>query len=434
MRPDVVTRYRVGLDHGPRFFWRKGSNPKPYGTWRLGEAEDEGYIILCEGETDAAACWQHGLPALGIPGATSWKSEWAEYLARVPTVYAWQEPGAAGAKFVEALARDLPEVYVIQAPAEAKDPCQLAQQDPESFFGRMLGLMAEAEPPPCLEEDAVLFTATSLNGTQDDDDPWCAEAERLFPVPPGQKPAMHGVARYSERDGELIFLNHVSNNWNFEVNAVYKRRHVYRNVGPRLVVRPGPWFERSFPLDDWSDSAREALKEHISRLGKRDGAKYLYFWIDNLLSAGVVRVLTDAPLPDWEPAGDIAQWLAAGLAAITPVYQGKGKRFRPYGGSRELTTRAEEVNEDDRGRWKTIAISQDPMDFVQVQAVNIAQGRDSRLVRRYWRRSQWGSGLVVKVNSLEDARELVECVGGFYLTRQAYAGEPREETTVSDTS
>ncbi len=33
------------------------------------------------------------IPALGIPGAKNWKSEWAEYLEGIGSIYVWQEPG-----------------------------------------------------------------------------------------------------------------------------------------------------------------------------------------------------------------------------------------------------------------------------------------------------------------------------------------------------
>ena len=85
---EVAVRMRIALTGAERFRWRTGSRLHPYGLWRLPES---GYILLFEGESDTQTAWFHDLPALGIPGATNWKRDWAEYLSGL-TVYIWQEP------------------------------------------------------------------------------------------------------------------------------------------------------------------------------------------------------------------------------------------------------------------------------------------------------------------------------------------------------
>ncbi len=43
----------------------------PYGLDRLSRSRENGpFLIIVEGESDCWTCWHHGLPALGIPGAT----------------------------------------------------------------------------------------------------------------------------------------------------------------------------------------------------------------------------------------------------------------------------------------------------------------------------------------------------------------------------
>ena len=59
--------------------------------------------------------WHHGFPALGIPGAMSWKPEWAEFLNDFPTIYLCVEPDKAGQALLGKLANSplAPKVHVI---------------------------------------------------------------------------------------------------------------------------------------------------------------------------------------------------------------------------------------------------------------------------------------------------------------------------------
>lgn len=68
----------------------------PYGLWKLDEAETVGYLLIGEGESDAWTCWRHGIPFLGIPGATNDTClEWIDVkqeFGKIPRVYILQEP------------------------------------------------------------------------------------------------------------------------------------------------------------------------------------------------------------------------------------------------------------------------------------------------------------------------------------------------------
>ena len=63
-----------------------------YGLWRLEKIRKAGYVVLVEGESDAQTLWYHKLPALGISGASDWKSEWSSHLEGVERIYAVIEP------------------------------------------------------------------------------------------------------------------------------------------------------------------------------------------------------------------------------------------------------------------------------------------------------------------------------------------------------
>ncbi len=113
---------------GGRFRWRAGDKVHLYGLDRLDSAHERGWVLLVEGESDCWTCWQHGLPALGIPGKTTWRSEWVAKLAGLDT-YVWREPDAED--LVERMAPDLPNLRVIVAPQGTKDlsEAHLAGQD-----------------------------------------------------------------------------------------------------------------------------------------------------------------------------------------------------------------------------------------------------------------------------------------------------------------
>ena len=117
---ETAARFRINMTGERRFIWRKGSKAQPYGLWRLKEAQRAGYIYLVEGESDAQTLWSYGLPALGIPGATTYKSEWAEYTEGL-TVYVWQEPDQGGTSFVGDVGAANPEARILQAPEGRKD-------------------------------------------------------------------------------------------------------------------------------------------------------------------------------------------------------------------------------------------------------------------------------------------------------------------------
>jgi hypothetical protein len=97
---DGPVRFRLRLEKGPegdeRFKWKTGSKAIPYGLWRLDRARAHGYIVLVEGESDAQTLWFHDYPALGVPGANTWRDDWTVFLDGFPVVYAVVEPDRGG--------------------------------------------------------------------------------------------------------------------------------------------------------------------------------------------------------------------------------------------------------------------------------------------------------------------------------------------------
>jgi len=97
---EAAVRIRIRLEKGAtdeRFLWRKGSRPLLYGIPRLDQAREAGYVVLVEGESDCHTLWHHGIPAVGIPGATNWKEERdAAHLAGIDRIYVVLEGDTGG--------------------------------------------------------------------------------------------------------------------------------------------------------------------------------------------------------------------------------------------------------------------------------------------------------------------------------------------------
>ncbi|PLS83446.1 MAG: hypothetical protein CYG60_21995, partial [Actinobacteria bacterium] len=93
---EAAVRFRIALEKSEegddRFRWRTGSKAQLYGLWKLERIKEAGYVVLVEGESDAQTLWCHGIPALGVPGASNWKPEWSEHLEGLERIYAVVEP------------------------------------------------------------------------------------------------------------------------------------------------------------------------------------------------------------------------------------------------------------------------------------------------------------------------------------------------------
>jgi len=150
---EAAVRFRTALEKSEdridnRFRWRKGSKAMLYGLERQEKIEKAGYVVLVEGESDAQTLWHQGIAALGIPGASNWKAEWAEYLDGLTRLYVVKEPDEGG----ETLLRDLAacesirdRLYVVEL-EEHKDASSLYMDDQASFKERFEARLRAATP------------------------------------------------------------------------------------------------------------------------------------------------------------------------------------------------------------------------------------------------------------------------------------------------
>jgi hypothetical protein len=147
----IATRFRLALTKGTdgdnRFAWKRGDKPQPYGLARLADAREAGHIVLDEGESDTQTLWFNKYPALGIPGADSWRKEWAKYLDGIALIYVVIEPDAGGAAVRRWLAsssiRDRARLVDL---GDFKDPSGLYLDDPARFRERFDASLAAAVP------------------------------------------------------------------------------------------------------------------------------------------------------------------------------------------------------------------------------------------------------------------------------------------------
>ncbi len=128
---------------GRKFWWEAGTKPPLYGLELLAEVTGDTAVIIVEGESDVHVLTAHGFTAVGVPGAANWKPEFAHTLKR-HHVFVWQEPDAAGRKFVAAVTRDLPGAKVIVPPPGLKDARDLHLVDRDHFDERIQALLEVA--------------------------------------------------------------------------------------------------------------------------------------------------------------------------------------------------------------------------------------------------------------------------------------------------
>jgi DNA-binding transcriptional ArsR family regulator len=142
-----AVQYRCALEGANRFRWRQGDTPCLYGLWRLCEWTGSDTLYLCEGTSDTWTLWHADLPALGIPSASTWKSEWWREVEGFQRIALIPDADAAGRQLVEKLAETCPDhlqerVYVLHLPEGVKDANELWQQvdaDPERFREALAG-------------------------------------------------------------------------------------------------------------------------------------------------------------------------------------------------------------------------------------------------------------------------------------------------------
>lgn len=103
------------LSEAPKYMGRPGVETLMYGV--LAFQKDSPFIAVCEGELDALVLEEMvGIPAVGIPGANSWKGYYRRAFEDYDRVYVFADGDQAGRDFAKKVASVLDTAVVIQMP------------------------------------------------------------------------------------------------------------------------------------------------------------------------------------------------------------------------------------------------------------------------------------------------------------------------------
>lgn len=210
----VCIRQRYHPASPKRFSWKRGSKIIPYGLWKLGEAKEKGFLILVEGESDAQTLWFHQIPALGIPGATTWKDEWIQFVRDIPILYIFVEPDQGGAAFLKEIGKSLLKseypgtVYKISCEGFKDISDMHIQCSAEDFVQNLEDMYENAE---LVDLQALRFDLE--NGVEIESAPVKAK------VPAGWRVSEEGILRKNERTEEwelicatpVLFMSQLEN-------------------------------------------------------------------------------------------------------------------------------------------------------------------------------------------------------------------------------
>ncbi len=113
----IRNRFRNSPQNPVRFYWDKeGKGTGLYGEFALNEFSDD-YIIIVEGETDAITLWIHDIPAIGVPGAKTFKKEYAPMFDRFKKIYIHNEEDDGATEFINKIESIVPKekLYTISS-------------------------------------------------------------------------------------------------------------------------------------------------------------------------------------------------------------------------------------------------------------------------------------------------------------------------------
>lgn len=100
--------------HHKKYKKRKGSASNLYGVQSASWADD--WIVVTEGEIDALVWQQIGVPAIGIPGAETWKDHWVNVFEDFSRVYLAEDGDDAGKDLWVAMSENLTNVIRMKMP------------------------------------------------------------------------------------------------------------------------------------------------------------------------------------------------------------------------------------------------------------------------------------------------------------------------------
>lgn len=112
---DIRFRSTDPLSEAPKYMGRPGVETTMYGV--LAFQIESPYIAVCEGELDALVLQEMvGIPAVGVPGANSWKPYYWRAFEDYDRVFVFADGDQAGRDFAKKVASSVDTTVVIQMP------------------------------------------------------------------------------------------------------------------------------------------------------------------------------------------------------------------------------------------------------------------------------------------------------------------------------
>lgn len=128
----VDIRFRSMYGEEPKYMGMSGTETRLYNVAAISQATD--FIAVCEGEIDAITLTQKcGIPAIGVPGANSWKRHYSKLLQDFERIYVFADGDQPGSDFGKKLAREIQGVIVINMP-DGEDVNSIFNKQGTEFF------------------------------------------------------------------------------------------------------------------------------------------------------------------------------------------------------------------------------------------------------------------------------------------------------------
>jgi DNA primase len=128
----VDIRFRAMGHEEPKYMGMPGTETKLYNVRAIHEAGS--FIAVCEGEIDAITLhYKCGIPAVGVPGANSWKPHYSRILSDFETVYVFADGDKPGSDFAKNLSKEMQSVIILQMP-ETQDVNSMFLSNGADYF------------------------------------------------------------------------------------------------------------------------------------------------------------------------------------------------------------------------------------------------------------------------------------------------------------
>ncbi|MER5441147.1 toprim domain-containing protein [Streptomyces sp. NPDC002790] len=122
---------------GAKYLSLPGHSPLMFNTQAL--LTHLPYVALCEGELDAMSAEAAGVPAVGLPGVSSWRDHFDPAFAGFESVFVIGDGDQAGRQFTEKMCERLPNAKPIDL-GDGQDVNSFIQQHGYEAFRGRLGL------------------------------------------------------------------------------------------------------------------------------------------------------------------------------------------------------------------------------------------------------------------------------------------------------